>query len=115
MIAGGPRRRRVLVALDAGPGSRESLRRAAELADEMGAELSALFVEDANLFRLAGLPAAEIALGSGARRPFETRTLERELRARAAEARAELEEIARARQLAWSFQVWRGQMREALK
>ncbi len=106
MTTGRPRRRRVLVALDAGPDYLEPLARAAELAHEMEAELSALFIEDANLFRLVGLPAAEIALGSGARRPLEARTLERELRARAAEARASLEEIARARQLSWSFQVY---------
>lgn len=115
MTTGRPRRRRVLVALDSGPNYREPLARAAELAHEMEAELSALFIEDANLFRLVGLPATEIALGSATRRTLEARTLERELRARAAEARASLEEIARARELSWSFQVWRGQVREALR
>ncbi len=115
MNAGDGPVRRVLVALDAGPGYQESLRRAAELAGEMDAELAALFIEDANLFRLAGLPTAEISLVSGARHPLEARKLERELRARAAEARADLEKLARARRLTWSFQVWRGRMDDALR
>ena len=107
--------RRVTVALDAGSDHHTALRQAAELAREMEAELCVVFVEESNLFRLCGLPAREIALGTGTWRQPDTRTLERELKARAVEARAGLERLAQAQRLTWSFQVWRGRMDEALK
>jgi hypothetical protein len=106
--------RRVLVALDCGPDYYAHLQRGAVLARALGAELSVLFIEDDNLFRLCGLPIVEIAVASRACRPVQTLSLERELRARAAEARASLERIARVAELAWSFQVWRGHAAEAL-
>lgn len=49
---------RVLIALDANLRSLDALRLAAELAARLEAELLALFVEDVNLIRLAGLPFA---------------------------------------------------------
>lgn len=107
--------RRVLVALDAGPDYYAHLQRGAGLAQALGAELSVLFIEDVNLFRLCSLQTVEIAFASRAARPMESRTLERELRARAAEARASVERIARVAELAWSFQVWRGHADEALR
>jgi len=107
--------RRVLVALDAGPDYYGHLQRGAGLAQALGAELSVLFIEDDALFRLCGLSTVEIAFASRALRPMESRTLERELRARAAEARASVERIARVAELAWSFQVWRGRTDEALR
>jgi len=113
----GPERsiRRILVALDAGPDYHAPLQRGAELARALGAELGVLFIEDANLFRLCELPAAQIAFGSRAWNRLEARTLEHELRARAAEARASLERIAQVAELAWSFQVWRGRAEDAIQ
>lgn len=107
--------RRVLVALDSGPDYYEPLQRGAELARALGAELGVLFVEDVNLFRLCELASTQLTFGSRAWRPLEARTLEHELRARAAEARASLERIAQVAELAWSFQVWRGRTDEALR
>ena len=111
--------RRIMVALDGGPDYQAPLQRAAALAREMDAELMALFVEDSNLFRLCGLQSGlaihEVALDSASTRRPETRTLERELKARAGAARASLEQIAEAGRLAWSFQVWRGRMDEAVR
>lgn len=107
--------RRVLVALDAGPDYYAALQRGAELARALGAELGVIFVEDVNLFRLCELPGVHIASGSRAWRRLETRALEHELRARAAEARASLERIAQVAELAWSFQVWRGRAGDVLR
>ena len=50
--------RRILVALDASPHSLAALEAAAELAASLRAELIGLFVEDANLLRVAGFPFA---------------------------------------------------------
>ena len=47
---------RILVALDASASGRAALAGAAALAAELQAELLGLFVEDANLLRLASLP-----------------------------------------------------------
>lgn len=107
--------RRVLVALDAGPDYYGPLQRGADLARALGAELSVLFIEDANLFRLCELETAQIAFGSRSWRRLETATLERELRARAADARASLARVAEVAELAWSFEVWRGRADEALR
>ena len=83
--------RRILVALDASHHSLAALDAAAELAASLEAELQGLFVEDANLLRLAGLPVARVV-----RYPFATPArpdpvrMERELRVQAAQARQAL-------------------------
>ena len=56
---------------------------AARLAAETNAELAALFVEDADLLKLAHLPVWEISLATGGARRPDSRAMERELRARA--------------------------------
>jgi nucleotide-binding universal stress UspA family protein len=92
-----PRIRRVLVALDASADSQ--------------AALLGLFVEDADLARLAGSPlSAEIDFLSGERRPLAPAHLERQLRARAARARQALEREAARRRLAWTFRTARGRV-----
>jgi len=61
---------RILVALDASRNSLTALKAAAEVASLMHADLQAVFVEDVNLLRLAGLPFVhEIGLYSATRRP----------------------------------------------
>jgi nucleotide-binding universal stress UspA family protein len=103
--------RRILVALDASYHSLAALEAAAELAASMEAELQALFVEDANLLRLAGLP-----LAREIRYPFvipvrlDRARMERALRAQAAQARQALARASEERHIKWSFRVVRGEV-----
>ena len=103
--------RRILVALDASHHSLAALDAAAELAASLEAELQGLFVEDANLLRLAGLPVARVV-----RYPFATPArpdpvrMERELRVQAAQARQALAQASEQRHVTWSFRVVRGQV-----
>lgn len=106
-----PDLRRVLVALDASRASLDALSAAAALAARLGAELEGLFVEDVNLVRAAGLPfASQLSSLSGAPQPLERHSVELELRALAAAARASLAEAAGRLQVEWSFRVVRGQV-----
>lgn len=101
--------RRIVLALDAATESPESLEAAADLAARLHAELVGLFVEDANLLRSAALPfVREINLASGQWQSFDSAAIERDMRARAARARALVEAAARRRHLAFSFRVTRG-------
>jgi nucleotide-binding universal stress UspA family protein len=103
--------RRILVALDASYHSLAALEAAAELAGSMGAELQALFVEDANLLRLAGLPLArEIRYPFVAPVPLDRVRMERALRAQAAQARQALAKASEERHIQWSFRVVRGEV-----
>jgi nucleotide-binding universal stress UspA family protein len=101
--------RRILIALDASHHSLAALEAAAELAASLEAELHGLFVEDANLLRLAGLPVAREM-----RYPFATPTrldrarMERALRAQATQARQALAAASERRHVEWSFRVVRG-------
>ena len=103
--------RRILVALDASHHSLAALEAAAELAASLEAELHGLFVEDANLLRLAGIPVArEMRYPfAGSARP-DTARMERALRVQAAQARRALERASELRHVEWSFQVVRGQV-----
>ena len=101
--------RRILVALDASSQSLAAVEAAAELAAGIQAELLGLFVEDANLFRLAGLPFTRAVDSlSGALRQVDNRQIERQLRAQANRARQTLESAAQRSQVRWSFRVTRG-------
>jgi len=103
------RARRILVAIDASPPSLEAARTAAELARALGAELLGLFVEDANLLRLAGLPfARQLPVLGGAARPLELLAVESQLRAQASRAREALAREASALHVGWRFEVRRG-------
>lgn len=103
--------RRILVALDSSAGSRAALRRAAELARRIDAELTGLFVQDENLLQLAALPfARELSASGGAGRALSSDAMERELSCQALLLEAELEAVAVALELRWSFQTRRGQV-----
>jgi nucleotide-binding universal stress UspA family protein len=103
--------RRILVALDASRHSLAALEAAAELAASMEAELQALFVEDANLLRLAGLPLArELRYPFVAPVPLDRARMERALRAQAAQARQALARASEERHIQWSFRVVRGEV-----
>lgn len=106
-----PRIRRILVALDASAASLAALEAAATLAARVDAELLGLFVEDASLLRLAGLPcAAEFDMVSGGARSLAPREIEQRLRAQATRAQELLAKVAGRRRLRWTFRVARGEV-----
>jgi nucleotide-binding universal stress UspA family protein len=101
--------RRILVALDASPHSLAALDAATELAVNLGAELSGLFVEDVNLLRLAQLPfSKEMDFMTQSSRSLDRAYLERQLRVQASRMRRALAERAEHSQVPWSFGVARG-------
>ncbi|MCL4185088.1 MAG: hypothetical protein KJ011_16740 [Burkholderiaceae bacterium] len=72
-------------------------------------ELAGLFVEDADLVRLAGWPAAtETRLFEVSSRPFGSAELEATLRAQAAALQRRLDALAREIGVPWSFRTVRG-------
>jgi len=101
--------RRIMVALDASPRSREVIETAAELAARLGSELRGLFVEDINLLRLTELPfVREVGCFSPILRAMDRSDLERQLRAQAAWMRRVLGETADRLLVPWEFRVARG-------
>ncbi len=109
------RRERVVVALDASPNSRATMRAAAQLALQLQAELEGLFVEDDNLLRLCNLPfIQEVGLFSATARQLESRAVERELRAVARSLQQALASIAEPLHVPWSFRVTRGRIADEL-
>lgn len=106
-----PEPKRILVALDTGSLSRLAIEAAARLAIGLGAGLDALFVEDANLRRLAGLPfARELGHTSGQHRRFDLAELDRATIVQAQQLRRSLEAAARALPFRWSLEVVRGDL-----
>lgn len=101
--------RRILVALDTSPHSVAALKAAIQLADEWGADLVGLFVEDLNLLRLAQLPFAhEVSAYSARVRAIGPDRLERQLRAQATRLRKQMARLAMRRGIRYSFEVSRG-------
>ncbi len=106
---------RIVLALDISPRSYAALELAAALAAELDAELTGLFVEDADLLHVGGLPfTREIGLFCPAPRPFDLRQLELALHREAEQARRLLIQAAARARLRWSFQVMRGRIASAL-
>lgn len=92
-MTGEPPLARVLVALDASPLSLAALQTATVLSRQSGAKVTGLFVEDVNLSRLAGHPAAtSISLVGGLRRDPDHRILEHALKVQLAAVRRAFEE-----------------------
>jgi nucleotide-binding universal stress UspA family protein len=110
MTRAGRRLRRILVALDASRASLVALEAGAAIASRSGAELEALFVEDVDLLRAAGLPCALQVSTSGTGHPLDRGSMESELRAVAARAREAVEGAARASGIAFTFRVTRGRV-----
>lgn len=106
---------RILVALDASTNSRAALKTAVNLAETLHSEVLGLFVEDINLVRLAELPfAREVLFGENTVRHLTREGLQRNLRARAAILRRELEELTAEHKVAGSFRVIRGPVESEL-
>jgi hypothetical protein len=100
---------RILVTLDASPGSLMRIESAAELAANLQAELNGLFVEDANLLRMAELPfVTEISLSSPIGRRIRLEQLQYQLRAQSERMRQALAAAATTRGVPWKFKVARG-------
>jgi nucleotide-binding universal stress UspA family protein len=100
---------RILVAVDGSASTASVLRTAAELASALGAELHALFVEDAELIRLAGYPfPLEVGSLSARVRPLDPEQVRRSLRAEAAGLRRQLEALARRYPMSWELRIARG-------
>lgn len=101
--------RRISVTLDSSGGSLEALEGAAMMAARLDAELVGVFVEDANLLRLAALPcSAEVGFASARARSLDRATVERTFKHLAAEARLALIAAAERARVSWSFDVARG-------
>ena len=107
--------RRVLVALDASAHSLAALEMALDLAVVAKAELVGLFVEDAQLLRLAESPQArEVLYPSAQQRPLTLATMEQRLRAQGEQARRAMASLANPAQVQWSFRVVRGEVNAEL-
>jgi len=112
--ATGPRAR-VIVAVGSTPSDSLTLAAAAQLAQAVGGQLTALFVEDINLLKLAELPFAfELGATLPTPRPLATRDVERAFRAQADELRRTLAEVANAFRLDFTFSIVRGKPANAL-
>jgi predicted phosphoribosyltransferase len=105
------RRGRIVLAIDTGSLIGPALDVAAALAAGLQSELSALFVEDERLLRLASLPVAhEIGLSSAQWQRIELQDMERALRIQAERLRQVVGQTARRLTLAWTLEVARGEI-----
>ena len=106
--------RRVLVAMDGSPYGLAAVEAAVNLAAELHAELSGLFVEDATLWRVAQLSVCrEVALPSAIPRPLDAGAMQRLLQAQAERMREVLSAAAERLHVAWSFEIARGRVVQA--
>jgi len=105
------RRGRIVLAIDTGSLIGPALEVAAALAAGLQSELSALFVEDERLIRLAALPVAhEIGLSSAQWQRIELQDMERALRTQAERLRQIVGQAARRLTLTWTLEVVRGEI-----
>ena len=103
--------RRILVAVDSAAEGLAALETATRLAAWLSAELAGLFVEDANLLRLASLPfAREVGFHSAAVRRLQPIDVERALRLKAARLERAVAQAAEEMNAEWSFRVVRGEL-----
>jgi len=102
---------RVLIAFDTVSSNPRVLDVGAGLAAALGATLEGLFVEDAGLLHLCGLPfAREISAVTGAWRGLATEEIERALRVEAARVERLLARAAEHARVPWSFATARGRL-----
>jgi len=108
---GGFAPRKILVALDLSGHGRAALDAAVDLAGRLHSELEGVFVEDADLLRLACSPLAyHVTVPFGVSEPLETGRVEADLSAHAARARRALEGAARRRRIRFTFRSVRGRV-----
>jgi hypothetical protein len=100
---------RILLGLDTASREPSCVAEAVALAALLDAELTGVFVEDADLLRIAGLPfSLETPVGGGDERTVDVAGMERALRARARELERELGRLAEGARVHWQFRVVRG-------
>jgi nucleotide-binding universal stress UspA family protein len=103
-------RRRITVVFHDKPQSQRLLELGARIASQLQAELEGVFVEDAALYRLAGLPfLRELKRDSFTEERLDAERLRKEWRAMAKLAREALERSATSAGLDWSFRIWHGE------
>jgi hypothetical protein len=103
-------RRRITVVFHDKPQSQRLLELGARIASQLQAELEGVFVEDAALYRLTGLPfLRELKRDSFTEERLDAERLRKEWRAMAKLAREALESSATNAGLDWSFRVWHGE------
>lgn len=101
----------IVVAVNAPHRCGETLEIAAALATSTGADLDVVFVEDANLLRLADLPVTrEVDRLSGATRDIDSARMKLALQCEARQLRSELARIGRATAVRSSVRIVRGQI-----
>lgn len=99
----------IVVAVNATRRCGETLEMAAALATSTGVDLEVVYVEDANLLRLADLPVTkEIDRLSGAARDIDSGRMQRALHSEARQLRSKLARIGRATTVRSSVRVVRG-------
>lgn len=103
-------RSRVIVAVDEAEPGALSLDIAQQLLDIAATELVGIFVEDQRLVAHAASRLAREVIFSGQERSLDVRALERQLRARALEAKRRFEEDATRLGLQHEFQILRGDL-----
>lgn len=111
-----PRAARIVVALEADtPRAQWLLEAAAALAQEMSAELFAIFVENADFFRAASLPGVRIIGASEtAEIMLDAASLDRHLKQQAKRLRDSVERTARKHGLIWHLDIRRGTVSEEI-
>jgi nucleotide-binding universal stress UspA family protein len=103
--------RRVLVAMDGSIYGLAAVEAAVGLAAQLRAELLGLFVEDADLIRVAAVPVVqELSLSGAAPRPLDPCSLQRTWRAQADQVRRVLAETADRASVIWSLRIERGRV-----
>ncbi len=110
-----PRASRVLIATESSSDAGFAVEAGIGLAAATGSRLEGVFVEDANLLRLAQLPfTVETSALTGAKRAFATEEVERALRVEAARLESLIARLAADARVAWSFRVLRGPLLAAV-
>ena len=101
--------RRIVVAIDASKHSLAGLEAAVDLARQLDADLTGLFIEDINLLRLAEIPNSyQVGRLSLARKRLSQEEVRRQLSTQRSWAYEALESLCHGHGLRWSFQVERG-------
>jgi nucleotide-binding universal stress UspA family protein len=106
----------VVVAADASPHSLAALRAAAQLAEALGLELRVLYVEDINLFHLAGLPFShEVGSFTAAVRLLDSAAVERQFHQTARRIQRAAEHVAALHRLTLTFTTARGRVPDEIE